>query len=135
VRRTLPLMPTVLHHLKTIRGHALVSRRRIIPTLAFTTRHYDKFSRHPDSSNFPRNIDSAKKAIPAGSPFRQNYSRILTTVPAPTVRPPSRMANRIFSSMATGWINFTIMFTLSPGITISVPSGKVTSPVTSVVRT
>jgi hypothetical protein len=36
--------------------------------------------------------------------------------------------------MATGWISFTKMLVLSPGITISVPSGSVTTPVTSVVR-
>ena len=30
------------------------------------------------------------------------YSRIFATVPAPTVRPPSRIAKRIFSSIATG---------------------------------
>ncbi|GJE29833.1 hypothetical protein LKMONMHP_4725 [Methylobacterium organophilum] len=36
--------------------------------------------------------------------------------------------------MATGVIRTTSMVTLSPGITISVPSGRVTTPVTSVVR-
>jgi hypothetical protein len=36
--------------------------------------------------------------------------------------------------MATGWISFTEMSVLSPGMTISVPSGSVTTPVTSVVR-
>ncbi|COW61974.1 Uncharacterised protein [Mycobacterium tuberculosis] len=50
------------------------------------------------------------------------------------MRPPSRIAKRRPSSMATGWINFTEMLVLSPGITISVPSGSVTTPVTSVVR-
>lgn len=34
--------------------------------------------------------------------------------------------------MAIGQINFTVMAMLSPGITISVPSGSTTSPVTSV---
>jgi hypothetical protein len=59
---------------------------------------------------------------------------IEATTPAPTVRPPSRMAKRSFSSMATGTIRFTSIVTLSPGITISTPSGSVTMPVTSVVR-
>ncbi|CAM5454448.1 hypothetical protein STANM309S_05757 [Streptomyces tanashiensis] len=36
--------------------------------------------------------------------------------------------------MATGWISSTVMAVLSPGMTISVPSGRVTTPVTSVVR-
>jgi len=63
-----------------------------------------------------------------------NYSIILVTVPAPTVLPPSRIAKRIFSSIATGTIICTSILTLSPGITISTPSGRVMSPVTSVVR-
>jgi hypothetical protein len=52
------------------------------------------------------------------------YSMILATTPAPTVRPPSRMAKRSFSSMAIGTISSTSIDTLSPGITISVPSGS-----------
>jgi hypothetical protein len=56
------------------------------------------------------------------------------TTPAPTVRPPSRIANRRPSSIAIGAIRFTYIDTLSPGITISVPSGNFTDPVTSVVR-
>src|SRR4029453_6446866 len=56
------------------------------------------------------------------------------TTPAPTVRPPSRMAKRSPSSMAIGAISSTSIVTLSPGITISVPCGRITCPVTSVVR-
>lgn len=63
-----------------------------------------------------------------------NYLMILVTWPAPTVRPPSRMANFRPSSMATGWISSTRISVLSPGMTISVPSGRFTTPVTSVVR-
>ena len=59
---------------------------------------------------------------------------ILVTRPAPTVRPPSRIAKRRPSSMAIGWISSTDISVLSPGMTISVPSGRVTTPVTSVVR-
>ena len=62
------------------------------------------------------------------------YSMIFETTPAPTVRPPSRMAKRSFSSMAIGEISVTSNFRLSPGITISVPEGSATVPVTSVVR-
>jgi hypothetical protein len=62
------------------------------------------------------------------------YSKILVTTPAPTVRPPSRMANFEPCSKATGTINSTVRFTLSPGITISTPSGRVMFPVTSIVR-
>ena len=62
------------------------------------------------------------------------YLMIFATTPAPTVRPPSRMAKRSFSSIAIGTISSTSTEILSPGITISVPSGSFTMPVTSVVR-
>src|SRR5690606_16710601 len=62
------------------------------------------------------------------------YLMIFDTTPAPTVRPPSRIAKRRPSSIAIGLISDTDIFTLSPGITISVPSGSVTAPVMSVVR-
>jgi len=71
-----------------------------------------------------------KAAAEAATP----YFNTLETTPAPTVRPPSRMAKRSFSSIAIGAISVTFIFTLSPGMTISVPSGSVTTPVTSVVR-
>src|SRR6185436_1324536 len=62
------------------------------------------------------------------------HSMILVTTPAPTVLPPSRMAKRICSSRATVVISSTSTVTLSPGITILMPSGSITEPVTSVVR-
>ena len=62
------------------------------------------------------------------------HSRILVTTPEPTVRPPSRMAKRRPSSHAIGVINVISMSMLSPGITISTPSGSLMLPVTSVVR-
>src|SRR5690606_24081320 len=62
------------------------------------------------------------------------YFVTAVTTPAPTVRPPSRIAKRSPSSMAIGLISSTLSSTLSPGITISTPSGSVTTPVTSVVR-
>lgn len=52
------------------------------------------------------------------------YSSTLTTTPEPTVCPPSRMAKRRPSSTATGTISSTFICTLSPGMTISIPSGK-----------
>ena len=36
--------------------------------------------------------------------------------------------------MAMGWMSSTVISVLSPGMTISVPEGRVTTPVTSVVR-
>ena len=73
-------------------------------------------------------------ASPSEERRRLGYSMIFDTTPAPTVRPPSRMAKRKPSSIAIGAIKSTCIRTLSPGITISVPSGSRTTPVTSVVR-
>jgi len=64
----------------------------------------------------------------------RGYSIIEATTPAPTVRPPSRIAKRRPSSIAIGAIRSTSIVMLSPGITISVPSGSLIEPVTSVVR-
>src|SRR5271167_4736596 len=76
--------------------------------------------------------DGAENPARLSQCFR--HSVMETTTPDPTVRPPSRIAKRSFSSMAIGTINATSIVTLSPGITISVPSGSWTMPVTSVVR-
>ena len=64
------------------------------------------------------------------------YAMTLVTTPEPTVRPPSRIANRRFASMAIGLSgnSSTVALMLSPGMHISTPSGSFTSPVTSVVR-
>src|SRR4051812_26598838 len=61
-------------------------------------------------------------------------SRIFVTTPAPTVLPPSRIAKRRPSSQAIGVMSSISRLMLSPGMTISVPSGNVQRPVTSVVR-
>jgi hypothetical protein len=63
-----------------------------------------------------------------------SYLMIMVTTPAPTVRPPSRMAKRRPSSIAIGVISSIVICTLSPGITISTPPGSSQLPVTSVVR-
>ena len=65
--------------------------------------------------------------------FRLYYSMIVATRPDPTVRPPSRIAKRRPCSIATGWISSIVISTLSPGMHISVPSGRLQTPVTSVV--
>ena len=67
--------------------------------------------------------------------FLCHYSITFVMTPAPTVRPPSRIAKCEPFSNATGVINLTFIETLSPGITISTPCGNCTSPVTSNVRT
>ena len=53
-----------------------------------------------------------------------NYLVIVATDPAPTVRPPSRIENLVPSSIAIGEISSTVISILSPGITISTPSGS-----------
>ena len=75
-------------------------------------------------------VASGRSPVAGTSP----YSRIFDTTPEPTVRPPSRMAKRRPSSIAIGAISSASNFRLSPGITISVPEGSCTVPVTSVVR-
>ena len=65
--------------------------------------------------------------------FRLYYSMIVATRPDPTVRPPSRIAKRSPCSIATGWISSIVISMLSPGIHISVPSGRLQTPVTTVV--
>ena len=63
----------------------------------------------------------------------KNYSLIAITAPEPTVLPPSRIAKRRPTSIAIGVISSTSISTLSPGMHISVPSGREITPVTSVV--
>src|SRR3546814_5485146 len=78
-----------------------------------------------------RGDDALAKAAArcAAAPVR--HLMIFATTPAPTVRPPSRIAKRRPSSIATGLISVTAILTLSPGIHISVPSGNGTAPVRS----
>lgn len=77
-----------------------------------------------------------KKGFGKPKPFRESrvYSTMLETTPEATVRPPSRIAKRSPSSIAIGVISVISMRMLSPGITISTPSGSLIVPVTSVVR-
>src|SRR5712692_1131801 len=67
-------------------------------------------------------------------PLPSSYLTTSVATPAPTVLPPSRMANRSPGSMAMGSPRVISITTLSPGMHISTPSGSLTSPVTSVVR-
>ena len=66
-------------------------------------------------------------------PLKISYSTISETVPAPTVRPPSRIAKRSPFSIAIGAISSISIWMLSPGMTISTPAGRCATPVTSVV--
>src|SRR5207247_1395334 len=106
VRRVLAAEAAVLLELELVRRLLPVLQRRIVPALAFAAGEVDDLS----------------------------HCRISVQVPAPTVRPPSRMANLRPFSIAIGVISSIARPTLSPGITISTPSGSVATPVTSVVR-
>lgn len=80
----------------------------------------------PRKRRTPRSDDRGVTTVRSGSGRGPSalYSMIFDTTPAPTVRPPSRMAKRSFSSIAIGAISSTPKETLSPGITISVPSAS-----------
>jgi len=103
----------VFFKLQLIRCRSLIFCRCIISSFAFRT-----CKRYNDSHQT--------------APYY--YSRISLTTPAPTVRPPSRIANRSSFSIAIGVISSAEIDTLSPGMIISIPSGNVITPVTSVVR-
>ena len=62
-----------------------------------------------------------------------DYSITVATRPDPTVRPPSRIAKVRPWLIAIGWISSIVISMLSPGMHISVPSGRLITPVTSVV--
>lgn len=80
----------------------------------------------PENGGFDTETESA--------PFlSQTQSPIAATTPEPTVLPPSRIAKRSPCSIAMCLISSTDIVTLSPGMHISTPSGRVMTPVTSVV--
>src|SRR5262245_10261267 len=102
----------VLLPFRPFRVLAPVLGREIVPAFAHRAFHDDVFSGHSGLV----------------------YFSIFVTTPAPTVRPPSRIANRSCSSIAIGVISSIVIFVLSPGITISTPPPSSPPPLTSVVR-
>jgi len=124
VHRMLAAEGAILLDLQPLGLLLLVPGVRVVPALARRTAHGNDVS-HIRLSCGPRR---------ARTPRFRVYSRMSVTVPAPTVRPPSRIANRSPFSIATSVISEISRFTLSPGITISTPSGSFAFPVTSVVR-
>src|SRR5439155_23723313 len=92
----------------------------------------DLLGRH--QSLFSKSVKRTRRVFPRRARSNRPYAITCVTTPAPTVRPPSRMAKRSSRSMAMGIISSTSISMLSPGITISVPAGSFTVPVTSVVR-
>ena len=100
-------------------------------------RHRTSGYPHTDDSEGPRGGPQCRW-ISSESDLRKSqrsiHLMILVTRPEPTVRPPSRMAKPRPGSIAIGWISWTEISVVSPGMTMSVPSGRVMTPVTSVVR-
>jgi hypothetical protein len=117
----------------------------VLISLIGSVKHYCWFSLSTDSnrtlirlSGFQQkqryHIKKADGVPSAFSYITINYSVIVATTPAPTVRPPSRIENLVPSSIAIGAISSTVISMLSPGITISTPSGRLQIPVISEVR-
>src|SRR5665811_1714719 len=118
-------------------------RRLDCEALSASKRGYQQTSRLAEKNLKPTTLGAPFKPSFGLSGFRvphpaffwrggiPTYAIISLMVPAPTVRPPSRIANRKPFSIATGVINSISRLTLSPGITISVPAGKLATPVTS----
>src|SRR5580693_9895784 len=140
VRRTQHAV-LVLHRRQRNRSRHLRARplRRLDNLARRRVQHAVVVSLQPDSYSLSNHLVCSFSVSGSLSrmirfPAFRCYLIISEIVPAPTVRPPSRMAKRRPFSMATGVISSTSSSTLSPGITISVPAGKVATPVTSVVR-
>ena len=89
-------------------------------------------TRHAKRPALPRR-PYVQDMYPVCHKARLDYSMISVTTPDPTVLPPSLIANLSPSSIAIGVISLICITTLSPGMHISVPSGRLRSPVTSVV--
>jgi len=133
MHRVLAIKSAELLQFDTFRHRFFIACGRIIPTLTFRTGKVNNLSGHDRLSPRIRTQTEDSSSRCAPGPQGPSYSIISVTRPAPTVRPPSRIANRRNFSMAIGEIRVTSMLILSPGMTISTPSGRVMSPVTSVV--
>jgi hypothetical protein len=118
-----------LAEFEPLRRCLFVLSRHVVTTFTLTALEHNIIAWH---KSFPFLVRSQWSVV--SSPLTTDYSITSVIVPAPTVRPPSRIANRKPFSIAIGVINSISNATLSPGITISTPSGNVATPVTSVVR-
>jgi hypothetical protein len=155
MRRMLSAAAAKLLQLQPLRHGLTILGGRIIPFFALTALQRNNLPGHKNNSYFLRTENQkliagssnpallfppiSAKLSSAGQvghlPLRGSfYCTISLIVPAPTVWPPSRIANRNPFSIATGVISSMTKLTLSPGITISVPAGSSATPVTSVVR-
>ena len=82
---------------------------------------FQKWQERRDSNPQPPVLETGALPVELHS---SNYEIISVTTPDPTVRPPSLIAKRTPLSIAIGAIISTSIEILSPGITISVPSGS-----------
>jgi len=119
--RVLPATRTILLQFHATRIVTAIFLGGVVPLFAITT-----LQRNDRSDIFFLGSHSIT--------LLSTYSMILVMTPAPTVNPPSRIANFEPCSNPTDTISSTVRFTLSPGITISTPAGRLMFPVTSIVR-
>ena len=125
----------VLFVLDTLGITLFVLLGRVVTSFTLSTRQGDQCTHQ--SSHF---LCTRRPNTQCAGPLRYNvykqlsYLMIFVTRPEPTVRPPSRIAKRSPSSIAIGAMSSPLIKTLSPGMTISTPSGRWATPVTSVVR-
>ena len=145
MRSVIPARIAELLKLQTIRRLFLVLRRDVVTVLTFRTLKNNVVSCH-NASTAKLNYNSTIAPVASSRRLERPQSRHLNRyaewpysitseiVPAPTVRPPSLIANLNPFSIAIGVINSISNCELSPGITISTPSANVATPVTSVVR-
>src|SRR3990172_710593 len=118
--------PAILLQVELVRRVPLVLGRRIVLALAFAASQQNDF---PHFLNASLSIYfRGRKFSPYPLCLMPVYSITSVITPAPTVLPPSRMANRSSLSMAIGVMSSTLQLMLSPGITISTPSPTVTTP-------
>ena len=126
MRLVVPAIVAELLKLKPIRLLLFILSRNIVTMLALGALKNNIISRHNPST---KNLKLYQQPR-----CRTTYSMTSETVPAPTVRPPSLIANLNPFSIAIGAINSIVNCELSPGITISTPSANSAIPVASVVR-
>ena len=100
----------------------------------FTNNSFLRVQKNPGNLAVPGYLTFGHN-VPCGTQYIlvSDYSMIVATRPDPTVRPPSRIAKVRPWLIAIGWISSIVISMLSPGIHISVPSGRLQTPVTSVV--
>ena len=143
MRRVLAAEAAELAEFQPLGRLLLVLRRAVVAPLTVHARQRDDVSHDLNLAGSRLWASGARPVCPASmirtmpgarSLESEAYSTISVIVPEPTVRPPSRMANRAPFSSATGVSSSPVMDVLSPGITISTPSGSLSVPVTSVVR-